>query len=1006
MRLWSARSTYFNVLLALTLSILTCVFLSAKNAFAEENTISISLSSGAVSLDIIPGEFSSASETMDVSTTNAAGYTVTLSTMGSSTSLINSDGTSTVPTFTLPPGATQLPADATGYGYGYSIDGGNFYLPVPDPSGSGDKIFSSNASGTYSHILTFGVKVDANILAGLHTNTFLVTATTNDSPACPINTICYNGNGDDGTGTMTDQLVSSNSSAMLIPSNFSRPGYGFAGWNTKENGTGTNYGPGETIETGDLSALGLTLYARWVQPLTDMQNWSGCSSINIGDVIGLRDLRDGNVYAVSKLADGNCWMVENMRVDPSSAKITAANTNSPTADFLNKVPASAPSSALCSSNDSGCIDSISYNLNNINRSLAPNYNSNSTSSWFSYGGMYNWYTATAGNGTFATGGNTSTSGDVCPAGWRLPTGGNNGEWASFNRTVNSGSSTNDTGLRSYPNNFSYSGDYNANAPTGRGNQGRFWSSSSNSNDKAFRLGYGNNTVTPANAYNKWVAFSVRCVVKSNNQILMGNIHYDANGGTGTMPDTTNVNLNTVTAAKNLFTRAGKYKFSGWNTAADGSGVYVADEDMVSEAAKAMGITTGGTLTLYAIWGNSATLAYDANGGKGAPKSTSTFGDESWSFIISSVVPTRMDYEFLGWSTDPSATSATYSSGGTFTTTNENNTLYAVWSATPCPAGKLCYRGNGADVGSSLTQSVSSGADITLYSNNYLRAGYGFSGWNTAADGTGTTYGPNEIITVGDVSTNGMILYAMWVASAGNLQNWGGCNSLSIGDVTALTDARDNNTYTVAKLADNKCWTVENLRLVPSGVSFTAANTNSPTQEFINRAPSSSTSTKLCNSNTSECIDQIAFDSMNVDGINPPSPTANNSQNSWLSYGVMYNWYTATAGNGTYSVSNGSVSGDICPAGWRLPTGGNDGEYKALNTTIGGSTNLLKYPVNFVYSGDHNTSSDGGRGKYGRLWSSTASKNDAAYRMGFQDGTTTPANTWNKWTAFAVRCVAQ
>ena len=29
---------------------------------------------------------------------------------------------------------------------------------------------------------------------------------------------------------------------------------------------------------------------------------------------------------------------------------------------------------------------------------------------------------------------------------------------------------------------------------------------------------------------------------------------------------------------------------------------------------------------------------------------------------------------------------------------------------------------------------------------------------------------------------------------------------------ALTDARDNNTYTVARLADGKCWMTENLRL--------------------------------------------------------------------------------------------------------------------------------------------------------------------------------------------------
>lgn len=362
------------------------LFLSANYSYAEDTSISLTLSSGAVELDIIPGQFTTASETLTISTTNTVGYAVTLSTIGPSTSLTNTDGVPTVPTFTLPPGTTQLPADSTGYGYGYSIDGGNYFLPVPNPSGKGDTIFSSNTSGTHTYSLSFGAKVDNDIAVGLHTNTFMITATAYDSLTCPANHICYSGNEDDGTGEMDNQAVSSNSTAVLIPSNYSRPGYGFAGWNTKENGTGVNYGPEDTISTEDLSFTGLTLYARWVQSTTDMQNWSGCSSLSTGDVIGLRDLRDGNVYAIGKLDDGNCWMVENMRLNPASAKMTVANTNGPTSNFLDRAAASSSSNTLCASNDQACINSISYNLNNLNRNLAPDYNSNSASvSWFSSG---------------------------------------------------------------------------------------------------------------------------------------------------------------------------------------------------------------------------------------------------------------------------------------------------------------------------------------------------------------------------------------------------------------------------------------------------------------------------------------------------------------------------------------------------------------------------------------------------------------------------------------------
>lgn len=71
-----------------------------------------------------------------------------------------------------------------------------------------------------------------------------------------------------------------------------------------------------------------------------------------------------------------------------------------------------------------------------------------------------------------------------------------------------------------------------------------------------------------------------------------------------------------------------------------------------------------------------TITYDANGGSGAP-SAQTF--EEGSRTLSSTVPTRSGYSFLGWSTSASATSATYSAGGTISLTGDV-TLYAVWKA--------------------------------------------------------------------------------------------------------------------------------------------------------------------------------------------------------------------------------------------------------------------------------------------------------------------------------------
>lgn len=70
-----------------------------------------------------------------------------------------------------------------------------------------------------------------------------------------------------------------------------------------------------------------------------------------------------------------------------------------------------------------------------------------------------------------------------------------------------------------------------------------------------------------------------------------------------------------------------------------------------------------------------TVKYDANGGSGAPgNQTKTWGTN---LTLSSVKPTRAGYNFLGWATSSTATTATYQPGGSYTT-NAGTTLYAVW----------------------------------------------------------------------------------------------------------------------------------------------------------------------------------------------------------------------------------------------------------------------------------------------------------------------------------------
>lgn len=144
------------------------------------------------------------------------------------------------------------------------------------------------------------------------------------------------------------------------------------------------------------------------------------------------------------------------------------------------------------------------------------------------------------------------------------------------------------------------------------------------------------------------------------------VKYNANGGSGAPSSQTKWKDQTLTLSSTKPTRTG-YSFQGWGTSASDTSVnYAAGASYTANAA----------ITLYAIWkANTYTVKYDANGGSGAPSSqTKTYGV---TLTLSSTVPTRKYYNFLGWSTSKTATSATYSAGGSYTA-NSGTTLYAVW----------------------------------------------------------------------------------------------------------------------------------------------------------------------------------------------------------------------------------------------------------------------------------------------------------------------------------------
>ena len=383
-------------------------------------------------------------------------------------------------------------------------------------------------------------------------------------------------------------------------------------------------------------------------------------------------------------------------------------------------------------------------------------------------------------------------------------------------------------------------------------------------------------------------------------------------------------------------------------------------------------------------------------------------------------------------------------------------------------GKICYYPNGSNVeGTMGCQTISTSAtSATLLASNFSREGYGFAGWSTTYDykTTGENahfYGPQEDIafTAGQYtgSNNGLSLYAYWIKSTGNLQDWTGCSSMTSGAVTALTDQRDNDTYAVAKLADGKCWMIENLRL-DNTAELTLANTNNALNDGTNVTlkhnytdtdtyntlsatssvayDASTAPDGWCTSNSAACDDQSRLRTDNT--ANRATGSPNVDTGSMYSYGNYYNWYSATAGRGTYgfSTNNNSVAGDLCPAGWHLPKGGNksneaNNEFWALIVTgINNGTNpanydsdttpyytgtaeagpvanaLRAYPNNFVYPGYANSGSVYYRGSYGGYWSSTAGNSSIVYSLYLNSSYVYPGTYYgSKYGGRSIRCLA-
>ncbi len=239
------------------------------------------------------------------------------------------------------------------------------------------------------------------------------------------------------------------------------------------------------------------------------------------------------------------------------------------------------------------------------------------------------------------------------------------------------------------------------------------------------------------------------------------VTFDGNGSDdGSMATQTFVYDVAQPLSTNEFTKTG-YAFNGWNTAANGSGTSYADGASVTNLTNA----ANGSVTLYAQWtANACTVTFDSNKGNGSTEpSTPNPATKTVSLGTDyGTLPTmsRTGYIFVGWHT--AANGGTAVTSTTKVANGTNHTLYAHWTAN---SYTVTFNGNGSTGGSMATQTFTYDTVQTLTANSFAKNGYTFIGWNTAADGKGTSYADGASVTNLTDAANGTVtLYATWITN--------------------------------------------------------------------------------------------------------------------------------------------------------------------------------------------------------------------------------------------------
>jgi uncharacterized repeat protein (TIGR02543 family) len=250
-------------------------------------------------------------------------------------------------------------------------------------------------------------------------------------------------------------------------------------------------------------------------------------------------------------------------------------------------------------------------------------------------------------------------------------------------------------------------------------------------------------------------------LSSSTPVTTYTMSYDGNGNTGGNPPTDNSGPYDSGSSVSVLGNTGSppltkpgYVFTGWNTAANGSGTAYAPSSTFNIAANT---------TLYAQWATAYSVTYNGNDASGnVPAAPTNYASGSSVSVLGNTGSpplTKPGYAFTGWNTAADGSGTPYSATNTFNIAADT-TLYAQWT----PGFTLTYDGNTNTSGNvpATPTNYATGSSVTILGNSgspvLAKTGYTFAGWNTDPSGNGTSY-------VGGDTSNfpaDTTLYAQWI----------------------------------------------------------------------------------------------------------------------------------------------------------------------------------------------------------------------------------------------------